>query len=433
MCVQVRARVRHNQHQPTQRPSYTLPRCPHTQYVLYFEGMTRNFTQAQQYCASTGQELAPYNTVDANVGDSLFAVNLLCSKTAKTTCWVQEPGVGSLYPIISQEGTVHYQDGWQEVAFVCRSMLASSNSTASPTLEPESDCAPLAVDYQVGDDLRGYTLYSGPGCSRRSHRAALDYCDGLGQELANYWLPDGTHPSPAYSPALDYPGAAGYPGSSYAVVRVLCTKWERTCWLHMQSLDGLAPMISKEGEFFYQGADQKLSWVCRTKDAIATVAPVAPTPAPVPNLKSVPVPAPTPEVATSRNYTADDGRRYTLFDGDAPNRQNYTDAAQFCAALEGKAGTSGQWELAFYDFPGSSSYPISSNAVKLLCGGYKTTCWVQGPPAPQSEGGMDVCPMVSQEVAGYYQACTQTLNFVCRSPPTFAPTRRGRTGLRRAM
>ncbi len=39
----------------------------------------------------------------------------------------------------------------------------------------------------------------------------------------------------------------------------------------------------------------------------------------------------------------------------------------------------------------------------------------------------------SQEVVGYYQACSQELNFVCRSPPSFAPARRGRGGLRHAL
>ncbi|KXZ46717.1 zsp2b [Gonium pectorale] len=357
-------------------------------YTLFFLGAVRTWAEAGEYCNTIGQELAPYKTDSLYAGDSAFAVNLLCARSTATTCWLGERPVGHegsgdmLCPMIDQAGTKHYQDCGQPMAFVCRTVQAESKPSNDTSKDPTPwRLAPTPVRTYAGADGRHYTLYSGPQRSRRTHRAALDYCADMSQELAPY--------DPDASPS-------GPVGDSVRAVHALCGgNASLTCWVLAKSIDGLCPVYSgHDNKVYWQGCIQLVSWVCRTAqpitfpdlngDKLEEEGPIAR------------LPDPAAEVAYPNS---DDGYKYTLFRGDAPNRRNYTDAVEFCESLGGELSP----------FNRRAPDGNSVRAVRFLCGGAATTCWVR-----QRMVGSQYCPLVSQEVVAQWQTCDQKINFVCR-------------------
>ncbi|KXZ46774.1 hypothetical protein GPECTOR_41zsp2 [Gonium pectorale] len=353
-----------------------------------FLGAVRTWAEAGEYCNTIGQELAPYKTDSLYAGDSAFAVNLLCARSTATTCWLGERPVGHegsgdmLCPMIDQAGTKHYQDCGQPMAFVCRTVQAESKPSNDTSKDPTPwRLAPTPVQTYAGADGRHYTLYSGAQRSRRTHRAALDYCADMSQELAPY--------DPDASPS-------GPVGDSVRAVHALCGgNASLTCWVLAKSIDGLCPVYSgHDNKVYWQGCIQLVSWVCRTAQPIT-----------FPDLNGdnleeegpiARLPDPAAEVAYPNS---DDGYKYTLFRGDAPNRRNYTDAVEFCESLGGELSP----------FNRRAPDGNSVRAVRFLCGGAATTCWVR-----QRMVGSQYCPLVSQEVVAQWQTCDQKINFVCR-------------------
>ncbi|KXZ49526.1 zsp2a [Gonium pectorale] len=359
-------------------------------YTLFFLGAVRTWAEAAEYCHTIGTELSPYNTDSLYAGDAAYAVKLLCARSTSTTCWLGERPVGHegsgdmMCPMLDQAGDQHYQDCGQPMAFVCRTKQAESQPSNDTANDPTPwRLAPTPADSRLGADGRHYTLYSGPQRSRRTHRAAMDHCSSIGQELAPY-DPDAS----PYSPSAD----------SVASVRALCGgKAGLTCWVHAKSVDGLCPVYSgHDNKVYWQGCIQLVSWVCRTSQPVASAdlngddaaddGPITPLPTPAAEVTYPPTAVP-------------DGYTYKLFRGDAPNRRNYTEAVRFCESQGGELSP----------FNRRAPEGNSVRAVRYLCGGAATTCWVR-----QRLIGDEYCPLVSQEVVVQWQTCEQQLNFVCR-------------------
>ncbi|KXZ49537.1 hypothetical protein GPECTOR_21zsp2 [Gonium pectorale] len=359
-------------------------------YTLFFLGAVRTWAEAAEYCHTIGTELSPYNTDSLYAGDAAYAVKLLCARSTSTTCWLGERPVGHegsgdmMCPMLDQAGDQHYQDCGQPMAFVCRTKQAESQPSNDTANDPTPwRLAPTPADSRLGADGRHYTLYSGPQRSRRTHRAALDYCSSIGQELAPY-DPDAS----PYSPSAD----------SVASVRALCGGTAGlTCWVHAKSVDGLCPVYSgHDNKVYWQGCIQLVSWVCRTAQPVASAdlnGDDAADDGPI-----VPLPTPAAEV-TYPPTAVPDGYTYKLFRGDAPNRRNYTEAVRFCESQGGELSP----------FNRRAPEGNSVRAVRYLCSGAATTCWVR-----QRLIGDEYCPLVSQEVVVQWQTCEQQLNFVCR-------------------
>ncbi|KAG2484436.1 hypothetical protein HYH03_016746 [Edaphochlamys debaryana] len=355
-------------------------------YTLFFLGAQRTWGEAAAYCQAIGMEHSPYRT-DLYGADSVYAVNLLCARSTRTTCWLgEEPSDdNTLCPMLDQRGESHFQDCGQPLAFVCRTLLGDSEGAEStPSIQPSRwQLAPVVVDSRLGSDGRRYVLYSGPDRNRRTHRQALDYCMSMGQEMASYM--------PEQDPA------------SANAVEALCRGSGRllTSWVFNPSVDGLCSVFSAaDSRVYLQGCNQLVSWVCRTARPID-----------YPNLDGdeelPPVPA-IPNPPATIDWTGpNDGMVYTLYNGDAPNRRNYTDAAAFCASVGA--------ELSPFNRRNPDGDSVA--AVRALCGGARTTCWVRERLVGSDQ---QFCPLVSQEVKALWQDCDQRINFVCRvrAPPS---------------
>ncbi|GFR47773.1 hypothetical protein Agub_g9541 [Astrephomene gubernaculifera] len=130
----------------------------------------------------------------------------------------------------------------------------------SPVAPAVPSCNPYTSRYKNVSrynprDCRTYTLYDVDAICMPNWRAAKEYCSRQGFELAP-WDKD----------------------ASFGVLASLCKGSRFTCWAGGRAPEDLCPVMSQEGDMHFQGCDQPVRFVCRTKDGECTPSPSPPSP-----------------------------------------------------------------------------------------------------------------------------------------------------------
>ncbi|GFR47776.1 hypothetical protein Agub_g9544 [Astrephomene gubernaculifera] len=130
----------------------------------------------------------------------------------------------------------------------------------SPLAPAVPSCNPYTSRYKNVSrynprDCRTYTLYDVDAICMPNWGAAKEYCSRQGLELAP-WDKD----------------------ASFGVLQSLCKDSRFTCWAGGRAPEDLCPVMSQEGDMHFQGCDQPVRFVCRTKDGECTPSPSPPSP-----------------------------------------------------------------------------------------------------------------------------------------------------------
>ncbi|KAG2454370.1 hypothetical protein HYH02_001393 [Chlamydomonas schloesseri] len=134
-----------------------------------------------------------------------------------------------------------------------------------PSCDPQR--YPYATQtYHCESDCRTYTLVDVNAGCMPNWAGASAYCESRGLELAP-WDTD----------------------ASNGALRKLCAANRFTCWAGGRTPDGLCPLMTQEGYMQYQGCEQPVRFVCRTKTSMCSS-----PPPPSPNPPSPRPPSPNP-------------------------------------------------------------------------------------------------------------------------------------------
>ncbi|KAG2487714.1 hypothetical protein HYH03_013713 [Edaphochlamys debaryana] len=337
---------------------------------------------ARKVCESKGLELAPHDE-DASNG----ALKKLC-RDNRYTCWASGHTEPNRCPLMTQEGRIVYQGCEQPVRFVCRTKGEPPSAAQPQPTQPYPPATPAATphtypytteNYTCHADCRTYVLFDIRARCLPDWRTARKVCESKGLELA-------PHDEDASNGAL----------------KKLCRDNRYTCWASGHTEPNRCPLMTQEGRIVFQGCEQPVRFVCRTKEPN----PQPPSPRPPSPRASPPPPKCEPRRFPYKtlNYTCEaDCRTYYLYDVRAECMPNWWTAKEIC---ESKG-----LELAPHD------EDASLGAFRKLCRTNGYTCWASGHTEPNR------CPLMTQEGRIVYQGCEQPVRFVCRTKESRCPAK----------
>ncbi|KAG2487715.1 hypothetical protein HYH03_013714 [Edaphochlamys debaryana] len=261
----------------------------------------------------------------------------------------------------------------------------------APSPPPRPACKPLTypfknASYYSNRDCLVYTLYDTEAACMPDWATAQQLCEAKGLELVP-WDCDAANEA----------------------LHRLCDDKEMTCWTRGPTPPGLCPLMNAEGVMVFQGCEQPVRFVCRTKEPSCRIEPPSPPP-PTP-----PPPACDPYRTTYKTkslVSSADGRTYTVVDTEAACMLNWFQASLYC-------GTALDQELV------PTTEPAAMAALLALCRDNAYTCWVR--PKPDT---LDTCSLMTELGEIIEQGCNQPMRWVCRTkepraltspPPTKKP------------